>query len=146
MHSVTFHNLGNADSTRISLDCGRKVLFDYANMRDPNDDEDLRCDLPKELRDDLGDRDYFDVVAFSHLDRDHYSGATDFFYFEHIAKYQGTVDGSRIKMQVLWVPPAITEPLARRGHRGGAFGSSRAIQGGRGCAFWKARGLVRERN
>jgi len=115
MHSVTFHNLGNADSTRITLDCGRRLLFDYANMRDPNDDGDLRCDLPKELRDDLGKHDYFDVVAFSHLDRDHYAGATDFFYFERIAKYQDAVEGKcRIKMKVLWVPACvITEPLGQ---------------------------------
>ena len=41
MHSVTFHNIGNADCVRINLENGRKVLFDYANMRDPNDDDDL---------------------------------------------------------------------------------------------------------
>lgn len=113
MHSVAIFNLGNADCTRINLSCGRKILFDYANMRDPNDDEDLRCDLPMELREDLGQRDYYDVVAFSHLDRDHYAGATDFFYFEHIAKYQGEVGGKkRIKMNVMWVPAAvITEKL-----------------------------------
>lgn len=113
MHSVTFHNLSNADCTRINLACGRKVLFDYADMRDPNDDDDLRCDLPSELRNDLGKRAYFDVVAFSHLDRDHYAGATEFFYFEHIDKYQGPVEGKdRIKMNVMWVPAcAITEAL-----------------------------------
>ena len=108
MHTVTFFNLGNADCTRITLDCLRKILFDYANTRDPNDEDDLRCDLAAELRSDLGKRDYFDVVAFSHLDRDHYTGATDFFYFDHIAKYQGEVDGKpRIKMNVLWVPAAV---------------------------------------
>lgn len=113
MHSVTVHNLGNADCTRINLACGRKVLFDFADMRDPDDDEDLRCDLPTELRSDLGKRDYYDVVAFSHLDRDHYTGATRIFYFEHITKYQEPVDGKeRIKMKVMWVPACvITEPL-----------------------------------
>ena len=41
--------------------------------------------------------------------------ATDFFYFEHIAKYQGDVEGeTRIKMTEMWVPAAaITEPLKR---------------------------------
>ncbi len=115
MHSTTFFNIGNADCTRINLDNGRKILFDYANMRDADDDTDLCCDLPNELRDDLGKREYFDVVAFSHLDRDHYAGATEFFYFEHIEKYQGDVDGKkRIKMDILWVPAAvITEKLGR---------------------------------
>ncbi len=113
MHTVTFHNLANADCTRINLENGRKILFDYADMRDPDDASDLRCDLPQKLREDLGDRDYYDVVAFSHLDRDHYAGATDFFYFEHIAAYQGEVAGQkRVEMRVLWVPAAvITEKL-----------------------------------
>lgn len=114
MHSVTFHNLGNADCTRITLENLRKILLDYANMRCPGDEDDLRCDLPAELRRDLGKRDYYDIVAFSHLDRDHYAGATDFFYFEHIAKYQDDVDGEpRIKMNVMWVPACvITESLS----------------------------------
>lgn len=114
MHKVTFHNIGSADCIRIDLENGTKLLFDYAHMGDPDDDYDLRCDLPKELRDDLGERDSLDVVAFTHLDNDHYAGATDFFYFEHIAAYQGVVDGEpRIKMDELWVPAAvITEALS----------------------------------
>lgn len=114
MSKVTFHNLGNADCIRIDLANGKKVLFDYADRRDAEDAGDKRCDLPAELRKDLGDRDSFDVVAFSHLDNDHYDGATEFFYFEHIATYQDDVDGEqRIKMRELWVPAAvITEPLS----------------------------------
>ena len=54
MHKVTFHNIGNADCIRIDLDNGKKILFDYAHMGDPHDDDDRRCDLPRELRDDLG--------------------------------------------------------------------------------------------
>ena len=51
---------------------------------------------------------HFDVVAFTHLDRDHYAGATEFFYFEHTKKYQGDVDGKRrIKMDEMWVPAAV---------------------------------------
>lgn len=115
MHTVTFHNLGNADCVRINLSNGKKVLFDYANCRNPNDASDLKCDLPKELRDDLDGRDYFDVVAFTHLDKDHYAGSTEFFYFDHIAKHQDDVDGEpRIKMNTMWVPAAIiTEALSR---------------------------------
>jgi len=108
MPQITFFNLGCADTTRIDLANGKKVLFDYADRRDPSDEDDLRCDLPTELREDLGDRDSFDVVAFTHLDNDHYDGATEFFYFEHIKKYQGDVDGEpRIKMDMLWVPAAV---------------------------------------
>src|SRR5690606_29903027 len=59
-----------------------------------------------ELREDLEafNRDYFDVVAFSHLDKDHFSGATEFFYLEHAKKYQGD---DRIKMNTMWVPAAL---------------------------------------
>jgi hypothetical protein len=125
MNTITFHNLGNADSIRINLRNERRILFDYANRRDPSDETDLRCDLPKELRADLGARDYYDVVTFTHLDNDHYDGATEFFYFEHIKKYQEDVGGEpRIKMKVLWVPAAvITEKLDS-----GADREAKAIQ------------------
>ncbi len=115
MHKVTFHNLGNADCIRIDLENGRQALFDYAHMGNPDDEDDLRCNLPKVLRDELGNRDHYDIVAFTHLDRDHYARATEFFFFEHIKKYQGLVDGkSRIKIVVMWVPAAvITEKLPR---------------------------------
>jgi len=114
MHKVTFYNIGNADCIRIDVENGKRLLFDYAHMRDENDDDDARCDLPRALRDDLGDRDNFDIVAFTHLDRDHYARATEFFYFDHIAKYQSDVDGeTRIKMTEMWVPAAvITEALS----------------------------------
>src|SRR5690606_14646595 len=70
MPKVTFYPLGNADSTLIDLTNGEKILFDYANRRCPDDKEDKRADLPVELRKDLGSRDYYDVVAFTHLDQD----------------------------------------------------------------------------
>jgi len=109
MHKLTFFPLGNADCTLIDLECGKKILFDYANMRDPDDEDDLRCDLEQELRDDLkdADRDSYDVVAFTHLDEDHYKGSTEFFWLRHAKKYQG--DG-RIRIDTMWVPAAaITE-------------------------------------
>jgi len=106
MHRMTIFPVGNADCSRIDLECGKKILFDYADTRDPNDKWDLRCDLPRELREDLDQsgRDYYDVVVFTHLDRDHFMGATNFFYLEHAQKYQG--DG-RIKMKVMWVPAGL---------------------------------------
>jgi hypothetical protein len=106
MHKMTFFPLGNADCCRIDLECGKKILFDYADTRDPEDKYDLRCDLPKELRDDLEEqnRDYYDVVAFTHLDRDHFTGFSKFFYLEHDKKYQGD---ERIKIRVMWVPAAL---------------------------------------
>jgi hypothetical protein len=69
--------------------------------------------LPRELREVLGDEDSLDVVAFTHLDRDRYAKATEFFCFEHVKKYQDDVDGERrIHMDEMWVPAAvITESL-----------------------------------
>jgi hypothetical protein len=115
MHKVTFYPIGSADCSLIELANGTRVLFDYANTREPGVDEDVRCDLEKELRDNLDadGRDYFDIVAFTHLDWDHYAGATEFFYFDHIKAYQDDVDGKRrIRIRTLWVPAAIiTEGL-----------------------------------
>ena len=81
MPRLTFYPIGNADCCLIDLANGKKILFDYADMRDPNSKDDRRCDLPKELREDLeaAKRDYYDAVAFTHLDSDHYKGASDFF-------------------------------------------------------------------
>lgn len=105
MHTVTMFPIGNADCCRIDLAGGRKILFDYANTRDANDPEDRRIDLEQELRTDLraSKRDFYDVVAFTHLDTDHFCGATEFFELRHAAKYQG--DG-RIKIEEMWVPAA----------------------------------------
>lgn len=103
--TMTFHPLGNADCTRFDLADGRKVLVDYADMRNDDDPWDRRIDLPVELKADLraARRDYFDVVMFTHLDDDHCCGTGDFFWLEHAAKYQGE---GRIKIKELWVPAA----------------------------------------
>lgn len=102
-HTLTFFNLGNADCCRIDLAGGQKLLFDYAAMRNPEDPGDLRVDLPTALREDLGQRTAFDVVAFTHADNDHTCGAADFFHLEHSATYQG---GDRVHIRDLWVPAA----------------------------------------
>jgi len=105
MPTLTFFNLGNADCCRIDLADGSKMLVDYADMR-TDDSADKRVDLPKLLREDLNKaaRDYFDIVAFTHLDKDHYKGASDFFWFQHAKKYQ---DDTRIKIKTLWVPAGV---------------------------------------
>lgn len=106
MPELTFFPLGNADCCRIDLRNNRKLLFDYANTRCADDDNDKRADLPKILRDDLSAnrRDYFDVVTFTHLDADHTKGSTEFFFLEHDTKYQSD---ERIKISELWVPAAV---------------------------------------
>lgn len=105
MAILTFHPLGNADCTRIDLKDGRKILIDYADMRNPADANNACIDLPTALDEDLraAKRDFFDVVMFTHLDEDHTKRAGDFFHFERFASRQGN---GRIKMNELWVPAA----------------------------------------
>lgn len=106
MPKLTFFPLGNADCCRIELRDGQQLLFDFAATRDPTDSNDRRSDLPRELRSDLrrASRNHYEVVAFTHLDSDHYLGATDFFYLEHASKYQGQ---DRVRINTLWVPAAV---------------------------------------
>jgi hypothetical protein len=105
MHKLTFFPIGNADCCRIDLSGGQKLLFDYADMRDPNDEGDLRIDLAAAICEDLGaaKRNSFDVVTFSHLDEDHIRGASEIFYLQHAKKYQSD---ERIGIDTLWVPAA----------------------------------------
>lgn len=105
MHTVTAFPLGNADSTRIDLNGGEKILIDFADVADEDDVSDKRINLSKALREDLDEasRDDFDVVAFTHIDHDHVGGASDFFHLRHAEKYQGE---DRIRINTLWVPAA----------------------------------------
>lgn len=109
MTTLTFFPTGNADTTLLRLADDRLVLFDFADMRDPNNRFDTRCDLKAEMRREMaqaGQRD-FAVVCFTHLDNDHICGSSEFFWLRHATKYQA--DG-RPKIDELWVPAAaITE-------------------------------------
>jgi hypothetical protein len=106
MHQITIFNLGNADTSRIDLANGRKLLIDYANMRCATDSTDKRTDLPVQLRADLKNakRTDYDVVAFTHLDDDHTRGSSEFFELWHAACYQGV---GRVGIKELWVPAAV---------------------------------------
>jgi hypothetical protein len=106
MPRLTFFPLGNADCCLIDLANGKKILFDFADKRDPTCTDERRCDLPKELREDLdaAKRDNYDAVAFTHLDKDHYKGSSNFFHFRHDAKYQTQ---GRIKIDLMWVPAGV---------------------------------------
>lgn len=106
MPKVTFYPLGNADSILIDLRNGKKMLFDFGDQKDHDDPTDKRIDLSKSLRTNLeeADRDNFDIVAFTHLDRDHVNRAASFFWFDHAKKYQGE---DRARIDELWVPAAV---------------------------------------
>jgi hypothetical protein len=100
---VHFFPIGNADTLLIDLADRRKVLIDFADMRCADDDEDLRCDLPAELRRDLAKakRNHYDAVCITHLDDDHCKGFGDFFWLRHAKVYQ---DDDRTRINELWVP------------------------------------------
>jgi hypothetical protein len=106
MPKLTFFPLGNADTCLIDLQNGKKILFDYAAMRNASDEDDKRIDLPAKLRADLkaAKKTAYDIVAITHLDDDHTHGAEEFFYLDHAAKYQGD---DRIRITTLWVPAGV---------------------------------------
>ena len=105
-HEVVFYPVGNGDTSQILLSNGRRVLFDYCHRGKGEDPDAPEIDLNARLKAELeaAERDYFDVVAFTHADRDHIQGSTEFFELQHGACYQG--DG-RIKVRELWVPAAM---------------------------------------
>jgi hypothetical protein len=118
MHRLTFYPLGNADTCLIELDSKSVILVDFADTRNPDDEDDKRIDLSKAIRERLDelDRKDVDVLALTHLDQDHIQGTTEFFYLEHATKYQG---GERVKIKDLWVPAAaITESKTDLGEEG----------------------------
>ena len=98
MPTLTCFPLGNADTTRIDLADGRSLLVDFADVRAGYDlAGTLRADLKKR------GREGYDAVAFTHFDRDHICGASDFFHLDWAETYQGE---GRVKIKTLWVPAA----------------------------------------
>jgi glyoxylase-like metal-dependent hydrolase (beta-lactamase superfamily II) len=116
IHQVIFYPVGNGDTTQIILSAGRRVLFDFCHRDSAEDDDTPEIDLKARLKEDLkaANRDYFDVVAFTHADLDHIQGSTDFFELQHAKKYQGE---GRIKIRELWVPAAMLLEEADNGHQ-----------------------------
>lgn len=104
MAKMIFYPIGNADSTLIHLKDDRLILKDY--YRPVLEEGDKRVDMAIELGDYVKsmDRDYIDLVAFSHSDDDHVCGCEDFFWFEHDTKYQSK---DRIRIKELHVPANI---------------------------------------
>jgi beta-lactamase superfamily II metal-dependent hydrolase len=106
MARVIFYPLGNADSYLIQTDNGRSFLFDFAEMRNPNDAGDKRIFLADSIKDDINwaQNKSVDVLAISHGDNDHVKGVSNTFWLNHARKYQGE---DRIKIKDLWVPAAL---------------------------------------
>ena len=105
-HQIIFYPVGNGDTSQVILENGKRILMDYRHQKKTENGEgpeiDLKARLKKELKD--ASRDYFDVVAFTHGDKDHIENSTEFFELLHAAKYQGE---GRIKIKTLWVPAAM---------------------------------------
>ena len=101
--NVRFFPIGNADTCVIDLG-RRKFVFDFAAPT-PQGASDRRIDLAETLRAEFKKegRDSVDVVSFSHLDTDHFAGASQFFHLEHAKKYQGR---GRFRINEMWVPAA----------------------------------------
>ena len=93
--TITFYPIGNAETCLLELGNGKKILFDYAQMR-----SDATDDNRYDIEDALSDIDEFEVVMFSHAHDDHVKGASDFFYLNHAKKYQSD---SRAIIKELWV-------------------------------------------
>ena len=119
-HKVIFYPVGNGDTSQTILHNGRRILFDFCHRDKAEDDDTPEIDLKKQLRDELKDakRDDFDVVAFTHADKDHIQGSTDFFWLQHAEKYQGK---DRIKIGELWVPAAMVVESASNDEQSAEF-------------------------
>jgi len=115
-HTVTFYPVANGDTTQIVLSNGKRILFDFCHREKAEDPDTPEIDLKKQLKEDLvaADRDYFDVVAFTHADLDHIQGSTEFFELRHAKKYHGE---GRIKINELWVPAAMLLEQADNDHQ-----------------------------
>lgn len=116
VHQVIFYPVGNGDTTQIVLSKGRRVLFDFCHRDKAEDADTPEIDLKARLKEDLkaANRDYFDVVAFTHADLDHIQGSTEFFELQHAKKYHGE---GRIKIRELWVPAAMLLEEADNDHQ-----------------------------
>ena len=102
MHQVIFYPVGNGDTSQIVLNNGKRILFDFRHQNGDSPSINLIDQLTKELKG--ANKDYFDIVAFTHGDKDHIENSTAFFELQHAEKYQGN---GRIKIKELWVPAAM---------------------------------------
>lgn len=106
MHQIFFYPVGNGDTSQIVLDNGKRILFDFKHLKKTEDGEGPEINLKDRLKSELKktDKKSFDVVAFTHGDKDHIENSTEFFELWYSKKYQGE---HRVKIDELWVPAAM---------------------------------------
>jgi len=120
MHKIVFYPVNNGDCSQIILDNGKRILLDYRQHPSGIDSNKPEIDLSSTLKSELkaSNRENFDVVAFTHADKDHIEGSTEFFYLEHATKYQ---EEGRIKIDELWVPAAMVLESATNDEQSNEF-------------------------
>jgi hypothetical protein len=106
MHQIIFYPIGNGDTSQIVLENGKRILFDFRHLKKTETGEELEINLKDRLKDELKktNKKSFDVVAFTHGDKDHMENSTEFFELLYADKYQGE---GRIIIDELWVPAAM---------------------------------------
>ena len=71
-HRIVFYPVGNGDTSQIILENGKRILMDYRHKKKTEGGEgpeiNLKARLTQELK--AAGRDYFDIVAFTHGDKD----------------------------------------------------------------------------
>lgn len=102
--TITSFPIGNADSTRLTLADGQRLLFDFADKGN-SDTSDISFDLRAAIENDLraGNKPQLSVLCFTHLDEDHCFRAEESFHWSHSPSRQAS---DRIKYGELWVPAA----------------------------------------
>jgi len=119
-HRIIFYPVGNGDTSQIILENGKRILMDYRHRKKTEQGEGPEINLKARLQEKLKDaeRDFFDVVAFTHADTDHIENSTEFFELRHAEKYQGN---GRIKINTLWVPAAMVLETGTNGQQSNEF-------------------------
>jgi len=119
-HRIVFYPVGNGDTSQIILENGKRILMDYRHKKKTEGGEGPEINLKARLTQELKDagRDYFDIVAFTHGDKDHIENSTEFFELRHAACYQGE---GRIKINTLWVPAAMVLDTATNDEQSSEF-------------------------
>lgn len=119
-HRIIFYPVGNGDTSQIVLENGKRILMDYRHQKKTEDGTVPEINLKNHLEQELKDAgcDCFEVVAFTHGDKDHIENSTDFFELLHAEKYQGE---GRIKIKTLWVPAAMVLETATNDEQSSEF-------------------------
>jgi len=119
-HYISFYPVGNGDTSQIVLENSKRLLFDYRHLKKTENGEGPEINLKEHLKEELkkAGRSSFDVVAFTHGDKDHIENSTEFFELRHAQKYQGD---DRIKIDTLWVPAAMILDTATNDEQSAEF-------------------------